>query len=147
MRIEIDQSNKIEQTNKDTIIGFSNGKVFTVLIRRQVKRQLKEEFRKQGKQNLFKYRCFIAGAVLMIKYSKIERVSAVIIDKEYFGKDKILRSMFLEMWSRYFSYIPDIIFESIGKKSKAHIAAYYTMKGKYKYDKKIGFYELAELCL
>ncbi|MFH0854014.1 MAG: hypothetical protein V1891_00775 [bacterium] len=147
MRIEIDQSNKIEQTNKDTVIGLSNGKVFTVVISRQIKRRMKEEFRMRGKQNLFKYRCFIAGVVLMIKYAKIERVSIIVIDKEYYGKEIILKSMFLEMWSRYFSYIPDIIFDNIGKKSNAHIAAYHTMKGKYAFDKKLDFYELSKLCL
>jgi len=32
MRIEINQSNKVEQTNKDTIIGLSNEQSFTILI-------------------------------------------------------------------------------------------------------------------
>ena len=45
MRIEIDQSNKIEQTNKDTIIGLSNDKTFTVLIKAREKRKLQEELK------------------------------------------------------------------------------------------------------
>ena len=56
MRIEINQSNKVEQTNKDTIIDVSNKKSFTILISRKIKRKLQEEFRKQGKPRLFTYR-------------------------------------------------------------------------------------------
>jgi len=75
MKIEINQSNKIEQTNKDTIIGLSNQKAFTILINRKIKRKLQEEFRKQGKPRLFVYRTFIAGVVLLIKYAQLKNLS------------------------------------------------------------------------
>ena len=39
MKIEINQSMKVEQTNKDTIIGLSNEKAFTILINRKIKRK------------------------------------------------------------------------------------------------------------
>ncbi len=147
MRIEIDQSNKIEQTNKDTIIGLSNGKVFTVLIKRQVKRKLQEEFRRQGKIQLFVYRTFIASVVLMLKYAKLDNLQNVIIDQEYLGNEKILRSMFLEMWSRYFDDMPNIHFENIGKKSRAHKISYLTGKGKIEANMKIDFAEIKRLVL
>ena len=147
MNIEIDQSNKIEQTNKDTVIGLSNDKTFTILIKAKEKRKLQEEFRKQGKPRLFVYRTFIAGVVLLLKYAYLRNLSKIIIDKEYFGKEKMLKSMFLEMWGRYFDKIPEINFERIGKKSNAHNISYLTMKGKYKPDKTANFNEIKKLVL
>lgn len=147
MIIEIDQSNKIEETNKNTIIGMSNGKAFAVLIKGRAKRKLKEEFRKAGKQNLFKFRVFIAGVVLMIKYSGLKGISEVVIDEEYTGKDNMLRSMFLEMWKRYFEKAPIVRVDNIGRKSGAHAAAYLAMKGRNKVDREIKYEELKALCL
>ena len=146
MRIKINQSNKIEQTNKDTIIGLSNKKSFTVLINRKIKRKLQEEFRKQGKPRLFVYRTFIAGVTLALKHAQIKNLSHVVIDEEYYGKDKMLKSMFLEMWSRYFVEVPEVSFERVGKKSKVHNVCYLAMK-KNKPDKMISFEELRRLTL
>ena len=147
MNIEIDQSNKIEQTNKNTIIGLSNHKTFTILIRSKEKRKLQEEFRKQGKPRLFVYRVFIAGIVLLLKYACLTNLLKITIDQEYFGKERMLKSMFLEMWSRYFDKIPEINFERIGKKSNAHNISYLTMKGKYKPNKIASFNEIKQLVL
>lgn len=38
MQIEIDQSGKIEDTRKDTVLAFSNGKNYSILIPAEVKR-------------------------------------------------------------------------------------------------------------
>ena len=141
MRVEINQS------NKDTIIGLANEKTFTILINRKTKRKLQAEFRKQGKPKLFIYRTFIASVVLLLKYAKIKNLSQVVIDEEYYGKDKMLKSMFLEMWSRFFSEIPGVSFEKIGRKSKVHNVCYLTMKGKHKPDRIIEFEEIKRLSL
>ena len=146
MRVEINQSNKIEQTNKDTILGLSNDVSFTILIKRKIKRKLQEEFRKQGKPRLFVYRTFIAGVVLMFKFAKLKNLSQVVIDEEYYGKDRMLKSMFLEMWSRFFKEIPEVSFEKIGKKSKVHNVCYIAMKNA-KADRVVGFEELRRLAL
>jgi len=42
MKIEIDQSNKIEQTNKDSVVGFSNNIFGSVLMRAKDKREVKK---------------------------------------------------------------------------------------------------------
>jgi len=146
MNIEINQSNKVEQTNKDTIIGLSNEKSFTILIKRKIKRKLQEEFRKQGKPRLVVYRTFIAGVVLLLKYAQIKNLSQVVIDEEYYGKDKMLKSMFLEMWSRFFIKIPEVSFRRIGKKAIVHNVCYTAMKSS-KADKVISFEELRRLAL
>jgi hypothetical protein len=147
VEVEINQSNKIEQTNKDTIIGVADDKTFTILIGAKIKRKLQEEFRKQGKPRLFVYRTFIGSVVLALKYAQFKSLSKVVIDEEYYGKDKMLKSMFLEMWGRFFTKIPEISFEKIGRKSKVHNVCYLTMKGKYKLDKIIKFEEIKRLVL
>ena len=147
MIIEINQSNKIEQTNKDSIIGLANEETFTVLLKRKIKRRLQEDFRKRGRPRLFVYRTFIASVVLLIKYAKLKNISKIVIDLEYFGKDKLLKSIFLEMWNRFFSEIPEISFERVGKKSKVHDICYFTMKGKYKPNKVLEYKEIKRLAL
>ena len=147
MEVEINQSNKIEQTSKDTIIGVVDDKTFTILIGAKIKRKLQEEFRKQGKPRLFVYRTFIGSVVLALKSAQFKNLSKVVIDEEYYGKDKMLKSMFLEMWSRFFSEIPGVSFEKIGRKSKVHNVCYLTMKGKHKPDRIIEFEEIKRLSL
>jgi len=147
MIVKINQSNKVEQTNRDTIIGLADEKTFTILIKKKIKRRLQEEFRKEGKPRLFIYRTFIAGVILALKYAKFKNISKIIIDEEYYGNDKLLKSIFLEIWSRFFTAIPEISFEKIGKKSKVHEICYLTMKGKYKPNKIIEFEEIKRIAL
>jgi hypothetical protein len=147
MKIEIDQSNKVEQTSKTTFISFSNGEHFTVSIPAEVKRKLQEEFRTQGKPLLFVRRTFIAGVVLLLRYGKIHRDDEVIIDQEYYGHEKTLKSMFAEMWTRFSDDVPEIDFQRIGKKSRAHEVVYSTMKGIYKPNRVLTFGEIKRLVL
>jgi len=147
MIIQINQSNKIEKTNRDSIIGLANEVSFTVLLRRKIKRKLQEDFRKEGKPRLFVYRTFIASVVLLIKYAKLKNISKIVIDQEYYGQDRILKSMFLEMGSRFFTETPEISFERVGKKSKVHHICYFTMKGRYKVDKVLKYEEFKSLAL
>ena len=149
MQLQIDQSQKIEQTSKDTVIGLTNSKTFSILIPRKIKRRLQEEFRKKGEPRLFVYRTFIAGVVLLLYHSKLDlkENDVVVIDIEYFGKDQILASMFLEMYSRIFTKLPQIEFRTIGRKSKAHTVSYMTAKGKQKANKMLTYGELKDLAL
>ncbi len=48
MSFMIDQSGKIEQTNKNTILCFSNNIHDTIIIKARSKRQLQEIFRRNG---------------------------------------------------------------------------------------------------
>ena len=53
MRIEIDQSIKVEQTGKDTVLGVANDISCAVVLPGKVKRKLQEEFRRSGRPRLF----------------------------------------------------------------------------------------------
>ena len=58
MRIEIDQSGKIENTNKNTIIAFSNNKFKSIFISAKDKREIQKFFRRIGKPRIFVYKTF-----------------------------------------------------------------------------------------
>lgn len=148
MIIEVDQSIKIECTNQDTTIGIATkDKEFSVLISRQIKRQIQTLFRRVGQPRLFVYRTFIAAVVLSIKHSGWKNITDVIIDIEYKGNERQLRSIFLEMWSRNADTVPKVSFKEIGKRSRAHHACYFVTTGKKQPDKKLTIGELKRLSL
>jgi len=133
MKAEIDQSIKIEDTARDTILAFSNNIPATALIPRQIKRKLQQKFRQNNKSHLFMYRTFATGIVLLIK-NYLRKIDVVIIDIEYPGHDKQLKNMILAMLKRLRRKQPRIYFRQIGKKSNAHSLAYLTYKRKRKPD-------------
>ncbi len=121
MGVEIDQSGRIEETNRDTIIAFSNEEQFSVRIPARVKRQLLEVFRRRGKPDLFKYKTFALGVSILLQKSKISPKNlSLVIDREYPGHENLIKDI---IWSHLNPEI-EINFESIGKKSKAHYVAY-----------------------
>ena len=67
MRIEIDQSGKIENTNKPTVVGFSNKESGIVLITPKDKKAIQKYFRDIGKPKLFIYITFVALVFYLIK--------------------------------------------------------------------------------
>ena len=82
MQIEIDQSGKIENTHKPTVVGFSNNKNKTVIILATEKQKLQKYFRKVKKPHVFKYKVFAILIFVLLKKEHIERMT---IDTEYLG--------------------------------------------------------------
>ncbi|MEK9165313.1 MAG: hypothetical protein AAB525_00430 [Patescibacteria group bacterium] len=144
MQVEIDQSIKIEQISRDTIIAFSNSISYAVTVPAKAKKQIKQQFRILGKPHLFYYRTFAAAVVLLIK-NYLSKIDAVVIDREYSGREKLIKDMILEMLKSLRCKQPQIYFRQIGKKSKAHKVAYLTMKKQRKADIVLTIKELQEL--
>jgi len=124
MKIESDQSIKIENTSKDTVLAFSNKESFAICIKAKTKRQLQEKFRKIGEPRSFVLRVFSAGVALLLKnYS--DKQLEVIIDIEYPGHEKTIKDLILQMYGKISSKkIENITFGLIGKNSRAHIVTY-----------------------
>lgn len=126
---QIDMSGKIEQTNKDTVLAYSNAEQYSVAIPKKVKRQVQEFFRRQGLTRLYVYTLFSLGIFYLLK--NIKGRHDIIIDLEYPGRDKLIKSLikaFMESRNRDISYIK---FSRIGNRPKAHYAA------KNVFDKKV----------
>lgn len=143
MKIEIDQSGKIEDTNKDTVVAFSNDVFGSILIKGKDKREIQKIFRKIGKRRIFVYRLFAILIFLLIK-KYIKKISQMIIDEEYPGKTGIIKDFLLREIRKIRPDFPKdgILFQRIGKKSKAHYLAYGVAIGKKLADEKVTFKEI-----
>ena len=144
MKIEIDQSGKIENTSKVTVVAFANEVSHAILIPAKVKRQLQEVFRRQGKPRLFVYRTFAAGVFLLIK-DYLPKIKDIVIDTEYTGHEKQIKDVILELIRKEHLPEPNIYFQRIGNKPKVHYAAYDVFSKKKKADKVISFEDIIVL--
>jgi hypothetical protein len=135
MRIKIDQSGKTEDTSKDTVIAFSDGKAKSLVIRAKDKREIQRFFRRIGKPRIFIYRVFAILVFLLIK-DYLKEIDEIVIDEEYSGKESLIKNFLLEEIQKVNPGFPKghIRFQRIGKKSKAHFVAYGVFKGKRKAD-------------
>jgi hypothetical protein len=123
MKIEIDQSGRVEYTSKPTVVGFSNSKEKTIIILATEKQKLQKYFRKANKPHVFIYKVF---AILILLLLKNEHIEQIIIDREYLGQENLIKSYLLDLLRRTRKDFDkkDITFKSIGKKSRAHTLVY-----------------------
>lgn len=144
MKVEIDQSGKIEQTNLDTIVALSNDIQLAVLLKKKYKRELQAYFREIGKNKIFSYIVFsalIARLLLYYPYS-----TKVMVDEEYIGHEALIKEylvIFLTVLKK--KQIPPIIFGRVGKHSPADLYAHRIIKGQVKPTKIITTKEIIEL--
>ncbi len=127
MKIEVDQSGKIEQTDMDTIIAFSNSHQYAVLLTKDAKRTLIKNYRKE-KQIILKL--FVACVYYTIK-DYVHQAELIIIDNEYDGKQNYIKSLLLDFIRKdYRDFDKKLIrIAHITKKSKAHEVAANVKRG------------------
>ncbi len=123
MKIEIDQSGKLENTNISTVIGFSNGKTKTIIISSIDKIKLQKYFRKIGKRQIFVYFSFAAMIYLLLKSER--NIDEICIDIEYPGQTHLIKSFLLQLFLRTKRNVDknNFHFYCIGHKSNAHIVS------------------------
>lgn len=132
MRIEVDQSGKIEDTRTDTVIAFSNNMSGAVLIPAAVKRACIRTLREHDwRRQTFVFKIFAAALFLLIQphISKIERI---VIDIEYPKRMGDIKGVLLKLIQRT---RPDfqssqIVFDLVGKRSPAHKKAIDVYRGR-----------------
>ena len=133
MTCQIDQSGKIEDTAKDTVIAISNEKQYAVILSAKNKRRLQEVFRAIGAPRLFVEYVFSALLVLLLKRTRISRV---VVDLEYPRSTKTIESLLKPHVET------SIDWKLLGKDSKAHDVAYKVYKGKLSIGVKISVQEV-----
>lgn len=132
MTIEIDQSGKVEDTAKDTILCLSNDEWYAIKIPAAVKRQLQERFRRNGQIRNFVLFTFCAGLARLLRVAKPR--TKVVIDREYFGKEPVIKNILEKMLGDVIA-TPVFDFGFIGKHSRAHTHANDVAVGKEKSTK------------
>ena len=137
----IDQSGKIEQTNKNTVLCLANGTWDSVLLTAKVKRQLQEMFRRKGQPRKFVLLTFSAIlGILLLKNSDKTRIT---IDREYYGKEDIISNTIDEMFT--LNKLPKIKFGHVGKNSNAHKYAHKIAVGELKSKKLVSLGEILKI--
>lgn len=144
-KYEIDQSGKIEQTNRNTVLAISNGKKFSILLRAQDKRLLQDIYRTFfNKQRQFIYEVF--SALLYILISNVKPQTRIIIDREYPGQEGLIKLLLLKFYNDQSKNAPaNIEFGLVGKSSPAHDLGYKVFKKKQKASKIVTFEEILDI--
>lgn len=140
MKYQIDQSGKIEDTAKNTVIAYSNGTQKSILISKKIKRKLQEKFRLCGFSKLFIYYTFAVGIYFLIKDFKSRQ--SIVVDIEYQKKDKIILQIIKKLLILNSNPSHLISFCRIGNRPRVHYAAHDVFIGKKKADNILNFGEI-----
>lgn len=146
MKYHIDQSGKIEQTERHTVIACANGKTMTILLEKTEKRKLQQLFRIVGLTKLFPYLIF--AALLALLLNKLNPKHKIIIDREYIGHEDLIEEktkLYLEeLGVRQTLHLR---FDHVGKLSSAHVLAYQVAIGKKKPTLRVNAKEVMKVIL
>lgn len=122
---QIDQSIKIEETNKTSYVCLANGKILISSISARDKKELKLFFRKLEKPLIFKLFTF---SVLCAKIIFEAKIAVISIDEEYSGHEIDIKSFITQLLTIWGNTNTNISFTRVGKNSKAHIEGYNAYK-------------------
>ena len=122
MHIEVDQSWKIEQLNKDTYIAFSNHEEYCVKLPKNVKQEIVYEYRTKISQLVQR---MFAICVFHCLINCINKKELIIIDFEYPGWEADIKTYLLPLLRLKDKNLDKstIKFSAIGKESRAHKVA------------------------
>jgi len=129
--VEVDQSIKIEQTSKDTILAVSNDEQVAILIPAKVKRQVLAHLKVRGKPApVARLMLFSAGLCMLLR-EVAQSLTTITIDQEYPGHEADIRGMLLRfLWKIGVRMDKEgIVFARVGKRSKAHEQAWRVHRG------------------
>jgi len=116
----VDQSGKVEQTNRDTVVAATDGKSVAVVIRSRDKQRLFARAKQSRRKNLY-LRVF-AYAIFRAIETLLHEDARIVIDAEYPGKEHTIIEMLCDFSEENGRPLNPkrIEFDCIGKQSKAH---------------------------
>jgi hypothetical protein len=132
MRYEIDQSIKVEDTAKTTYVALSNSSDIVVSISSKDKKALKKHFRSINKPLTYKLFTFSALCAKTILHLKLKKEDLVTIDIEYPGYNRNIKYYITAIIKYHRKEAPDLIFQEVGKRSRAHRKVYKAFKAREK---------------
>ncbi|MFQ6014280.1 MAG: hypothetical protein ACE5NP_02405 [Anaerolineae bacterium] len=145
--VEVDQSGKMEKTRIGTVLAFSNGIQYAILVSATVKRTVLHRLRRRGKSRRAATVLMFAACLFLLLRDHMEHLAHVVIDVEYPGKDAHIRGSLLYHCRRHRIKVhkDQIVFHQVGKKSPAHELALAVYRGEERPDQEISDQELLEV--
>ncbi len=142
-RVYIDQSGKIENTEKPTVVAYSNDRKRSVMVSSSEKRKIQELFRKMSKPNIFVYKTFAVLIFLLIR-SDLKYVEEIVVDREYKGRESLIKKYLIELFRISGETVDTnaVYFDEIGKQNNAHNKAISTFRQQIKPDIYLSFEDL-----
>jgi len=133
---QIDQSGKVEQTHRPTVVAYSNGKRKAITLPSKEKKSLQNLYRDINKTRLFSIQVFSILVFLLIR-DDIKNIGTLIVDREYPGHEPLIKRYLIRLILSEFKRQPSmqISFQTIGKSSSAHEVAHKAFKKKTKSKK------------
>lgn len=125
MKVEVDQSGKIEHLDTPTIVALANDDQKVLIIKPSVKRRLMPQLYRSliPKHDLFS---LLFALVVSFLIDEAHRNATIIIDEEYTGKNRLIAEALTKILFRRFGkkWRGSIRFANIGKHSSAHRLAW-----------------------
>lgn len=129
-RVEIDQSNKVEDSG-DTFLAFSNGIAYTIRVPFRAKRAGIDLLRQRGKSKRTATLMLFAACVYLLVEGHLSEIDRIILDNEYAGREADIKAFFVRFLQKRGKTFPMqyMNVSSIGKKSEAHRLVWEAYRG------------------
>lgn len=137
MRIKVDQSGKVENTQTDTVLAFSNGRRYSIVVPAALKREWFRRKGWEGKSKRASYLTLFSAGLFLLLRRFVNKNITIVIDKEYPGYDLQIRLNLLNYFEK--RKIPiskeQITFDFVGRGCAAHELANAVFKERAKASK------------
>lgn len=149
MQVEIDQSIRIDNTRKATVLAFSNQSSKTIEVTAKTKRRLLKVLRQKGKTGQTIYVDIFTASLFLLLRDHLNRFTEIIIDTEFSGNHqqaRITERLIYYARSNGLLVRPhQISFHQITKNSTAHEIAIAVHRNEKEADEKIDYRDILKL--
>jgi hypothetical protein len=130
-RLQVDQSGKVEQTNKLTVVAYSNERQQTLEVPARVKREVLTRLKRRGHERKAAVLMVFAASLALLLRDAVKHVPMIVIDDEYTNQQRAIKSRLLRYLKRSGTPVPPNIlrFGYVGKASPAHRLAISVYRG------------------
>lgn len=122
---EVDQSIKMNELARDTVLAIADGISYAIVIPAYVKRAVMQRLREKGKSKTASAVYAFAIALYLLLRNVTRKVDQIVIDVEYMGREAEIKNTLVAYLRRDDPHFDPmrILFRHIGKKSSAHYLA------------------------
>lgn len=144
MRVDVDQSGRVDRTDQPTVLALANGSRYTIRISAAAKREVIKTLRQGGQSGKTLYILMFSTLLYLLLVEKIDSLSSVVIDTELLGHEPTIKVHVLNLFRRRGKTIESevLTFRQIGKHSPAHATAIGVFRREIMPDREITAQEL-----